>query len=108
MRRDLFVSADVGNPLKASPSVSANRIIVQKDWGLKLEGALCMIRLDAAGQVERIVLCEGKSIAVGGVIVELKQKTSLVEIVVENGRTAVVSGTPGKIEEIKVTRKGER
>ena len=53
-RRDLLVAIDVEDPLGLSPA--GDRVMVQREWGLHLDGEICLIRRDAAGQIGRIAL----------------------------------------------------
>jgi oligo-alginate lyase len=78
-RRDLLIMADVENPLGLSPSVANNRIIVQKEWGVELEGDLCVVRHDQAGKVERVTACSMKYLRIGNFILKLEDKASLIE-----------------------------
>ena len=78
-RRDLLIMADVENPLGLSPSVANDRIIVQKEWGVELEGDLCLVRRDRAGKVERVTACSMKYLRIGNFILKLEDKASLIE-----------------------------
>ena len=78
--RDLFVVADVENPLSLNPSRTEDRVIVQKEWGLCLDGELCLVRRDANGKVRRIVLCRGNAVSIGEVNVKLKRNTDFIEV----------------------------
>jgi len=72
-RRDLFIAADIENPLSLSPSRTERKLIVQKEWELRFDGELCMVRLNAAGRVEQIILCRGNSVSIGDVALEMKR-----------------------------------
>ncbi len=96
-RRYLFVTADVENPLGLNPSRSENKVMVQKEWGLRLDGELCMVRLDAAGKVRRIALCRGNSVGIGDFTLKLKQDTDFLEVNLNQGDVSVVSGNPEDI-----------
>ena len=60
-----------------------------------------MIRRDAAGQVQRIALCRGKSLRVGDLAVTLKTKQPFIEIVLAGGRASVVAGDPDSVKDIR-------
>jgi hypothetical protein len=47
-RHDLFVTMDVGNPLRLRP---AGGMVVQPDWGVRMEGDTCWLRKSADGKV---------------------------------------------------------
>jgi hypothetical protein len=69
-RRDLIVMADVENPLGLQPAFSDTKVLVQPDWGLRLEGELCWVRKRADNSVEKMVLCNGKSAKIGDTVLE--------------------------------------
>jgi hypothetical protein len=60
-RADLFISADAENALGLRPSLAADTVLVQKDWGIRLEGELCLARRNAAGGVDSTVACGGRT-----------------------------------------------
>lgn len=39
---------------------------VQKDWGVRTDAELCLVRLDASGKVKEVVMCKGSFMEVGG------------------------------------------
>ena len=77
-RRDLIVLADVENAQGVQPGFSDAGVLVQPDWGLRLEGEACWVRRRANGSVERVVLCKGKSVRVGDVVLE--EEVEFVEV----------------------------
>jgi len=99
-RRDLFVAADAENPLNLSPSRTEQKVLAQKAWGLRLDGEMCLIRRAASGAIERIVLCQGRSVTAGDVAVTLKRDVDLIEIVLEEESASVVAGRPEEMQEI--------
>ncbi|UCH36008.1 MAG: heparinase II/III family protein [Armatimonadota bacterium] len=101
-RRDLFITADVENPLRLRPSRSAGRILLQRDCGVRLDGELGVVRWDSAGTVERIIMCRGKSLRVGNVSLKLKGETDFVEVAFHDGGADIVAGDSRQIEEIQV------
>ncbi len=94
-RRDLLISMDVENPLGRKPAAGT---VVQKDWGLRTDAELCIVRKNAYGKVSRIAICKGTFLEVGGAAIKLKGKPDLVEIAIEHGRTQVVSGDPNDLD----------
>lgn len=90
-RRDLLVSVDAENPLGRMPAVG---VLAQKDWGLRTDAELCMVRKNAYGGVSRIAICKGSFLEIGVVSIKLKGKTDFIEIAIEHERTRVVSGNP--------------
>jgi hypothetical protein len=90
-RRDLIVAADVENPLGLTPGFSRDAALVQKDWDLRTDAEVCVVREDAAGQVTGVALWNGRSTSVGDVEVDLGKKTGFAEVRIEDGK--VVHGS---------------
>ncbi|HOL26676.1 MAG TPA: heparinase II/III family protein [Phycisphaerae bacterium] len=66
-------AAGVSGPSdEVKPSRAAVDIFVQKETGLRLEGELCLVRLDASGRPERVAAC--RAAGVGFADSELKFK----------------------------------
>ncbi len=65
---------------------------MQKDWDLRSDAELCMVRRDSDGGVARIVLCRGSFVSVGDVMVRLKEPTDFAEMEFADGRASIVSG----------------
>ena len=70
---------------------------MQKEWGLRFDGELCVVRRDADGKVRRIALCRGNSVSIGDVDLKLKQDIDFLEVNINNGVISVVSGNPEDI-----------
>ena len=58
-RRDLFLSLDVENPLGLTPSLAADSIAVQQEWGKRLNAELCWVRQNRDGTVENEIIYRG-------------------------------------------------
>jgi len=99
-RRDLLVSADVEDPLGLTPSLSQDSRLAQKEWRLVTDAELCWLRLNAAGEVERVALCRGSEVRVKDVVLRLKKPTDFVEIRFDAGVPSLVSGNPDDVLEI--------
>ena len=54
--KDLLISAD---------AESAHGIIVQKNWGVRTDAELCLVRLDASGKVKKVAVCKGSFLKIG-------------------------------------------
>ena len=52
------MALDVENPLNLRPSRADGSVHVPA-WGLVTDAELCLVRLDAAGQVEHVAQCGG-------------------------------------------------
>lgn len=61
-RRDIIISADAENPLGLKP---ARGVLVQKDWNLRTDAELCMVRLSKDSKVEYVSLSNGAFLQVG-------------------------------------------
>jgi hypothetical protein len=103
--KDLIISADVENPMGLTPSWQETAVIVQKDAGIRFKGELCWIRWDADGRIDRVVICQGKSISIGTTIIELKVKTTFIEICFGDNRAEVVAGSQDNVEFIKINNR---
>jgi len=64
-RKDIFITADVENPLNQNPSLSENEYLIQKDNAIKLEGELCLLRFNANNEMENISLSRSRSVSIG-------------------------------------------
>jgi hypothetical protein len=99
-RQDLLISADVENPLRATPSIAASGALVQRDWDVRLDGEMCMVRKDGGGNVQHIVLCRGASLSVGDLQVRMKRDVDFIEIRFDGKTARVASGNHEDIQEI--------
>jgi len=52
--KDLLISAD--NP---------HGVMAQKDWGVRTDADLCLVRLNASGKVKKVAVCKGSFVRVG-------------------------------------------
>jgi hypothetical protein len=100
--RDLLIAIDGENPLGLSPSRAEDRITVQEEWGVLLDGEMCLLRRDETGQVCRIVLCHGKSVSAGEVSLVLKREVQFIEIIVDGTTATVSSGATEDIQDILI------
>jgi hypothetical protein len=50
------------------------------------------VRLDAAGELERLVLCRGRSLQIGAWNLELNRSPECLEVVIEGDYASVLSG----------------
>lgn len=101
-RSDLFVSADMENPLVRTPVYDAHNALVNDDWNLRLVGQMCFVRRDALGRIERIALCKGTSVRVGSVSLDMKHETDYIEIAFNPSGPQTVSGDPAGVKNITV------
>jgi len=104
-RRDLIVAADVENPLGMIPSRAQHRVLVQREWGLRLDGELAVVRWDQSAKVQRIVLCKGSSLSVGDIVLKLKSDTDFIEVAFSRGRALVISGNREAVQAITIAGK---
>ena len=106
--RDVFIISDVENPLNLSPSRAVDKILVQEDSKLLLDGEICMVRSDRLGEVNHIALCRGKSLTFGSFEIVLTKDTGFIELVIDGGRAEVVAGSHAAIHTIKAKGKNIR
>lgn len=64
--RDLFILLDVEDPLGRSQRAE-DEPILQKEWGVSLQGEMCLIRKSHAG-VQKVIVGKGKALQVDGLI----------------------------------------
>lgn len=107
-RQDLFLTADVENPLGQTPDLAHSKVIMQKDWNAEVEGEAAFIRKTREGAVERIVLCRGRSLSAGDVAIEMKGLVDHIEVRFEDGRPIIVKGNADAIEDIRIKGKSVR
>jgi len=101
-RKDRIIAADAENPLGLSPSVTVDKILVQKDWDVYCAGQLCLVRFDRSGKLQRIVLCRGKFISVGDVVIKFKNEIEFVEVSFDEKGAKVVSSNPEDVQDIMI------
>jgi len=102
---DLFVAADVENPLGLQPSFQPGQAMCQPDWDLRLDGEACFIRKDHAGKVRHVALANATSCSVGTVTISLHRPADFLEVSLEPSGPVVVTGDPAAVREI-TTRRG--
>jgi hypothetical protein len=91
-RTDLIVAADTENPQGLTPSMAGSSALVQADWGLRLEGELCVVRRSPSGEVTGAALWNGSGLRVGEAALELGEETEFVEAAIKGGRPTILSG----------------
>ena len=96
-QRDLFVTADTENPMGLSPAQAENRVLVQQDWDLRLDGDTCLIRRDRRGRVIRVAACRARTVAAGNCRLEMAPDVEFIEVAVKADKARVVAGRPADI-----------
>ena len=91
-RTDLIVAADVENPQSLEPSLARAGALLQVDWGLRLEGELCVVRRDPSGEVTSGVIWKGRHLSVGEAVLDLARPTEFIEVEFNGGESTIVSG----------------
>ncbi len=99
-RCDLFITADVENPRGLVPSLRLNETLAQKDWGLRCDAEMCLVRRDLDGTVRWIMLCKGRTLSIKDKILRLKKASDFFEVSFNRGQFSVVSGRAENIDEI--------
>jgi Zn ribbon nucleic-acid-binding protein len=99
-RRDLLVAADARN--MQGQSGGPNAVTMQKEWALRTDGELVFARRSTQGAIERLALCRGRSVSIGGNDLLMKSSAEHIEIVFENGVPTVVSGDAAQVQDIRI------
>jgi len=103
-RKDVLITADAENPLQLSPSLAADKRLVQAEAGIQVGAELALVRRGAAGAVERVALSHGDYLRAGELEVRLKQP-AFVELAVEGGRVSLAAGDQTAITEVRLQGK---
>jgi hypothetical protein len=91
-RTDLLLCAD-----------AAGKTLVQPDTGLTTDARLCHVRRDVAGQPNLIAICQGTSLALREVRLELAVRSDFVQIQLHHDGTAtLIEGEPQTIKSLDV------
>lgn len=99
-RSDLFITADVENPLNLSPAWKPGVAVLQPDWSARLVGEACFVRREATGAVSRVALCRAQEVQVGHLTVALQGPAEYLELEVTGDGARVVAGSRENIQEI--------
>jgi hypothetical protein len=99
-RRDVVIATDVENPLGLTPAAVPGQIVVQKGASIRLDGQLAVVRFEATGKPQRMVICLGKSLTAGQTAVRANISTELVEVALGPGGAKVLHGA---VEGVQVT-----
>lgn len=103
-RRDLWMAADVEDPLKRRPERRNSTLLVQKDHRFESDGELGWVRLDANGRIQRAALCRGAALRVAESSVRLKGSVDFVEMRLEGDQASVEGGAAEGIEVRRAAR----
>ena len=79
-RTDLVVAADVENPRGLRPSLESASALFQAEWGLRLEGELCVVRRDPSGEVTGAALWKGRHVSAAEAVLDLARQTEFMEV----------------------------
>jgi Zn ribbon nucleic-acid-binding protein len=93
-RVDLHLALDAEDPLGLKRSGTG--VAVQPDWDVELDGEYAVLRRRGPA-IERILLGNARSLRIGSLRVELRAKTEVVELVLQDGQYQVVSGNPDDV-----------
>lgn len=99
-RSDLWVSADVENPLGKQPSRATNKVMAVNEWGLKVDAEFCFVRRDARGQVSHVALGGATSLRTPEVQLDLVPNTDFIEIGIADGKASVLAGDAGRVRKL--------
>lgn len=94
--RDLLIAVDTEeggrSPVTSANASSPRRMRLQRDWGLRYDGGLCMVRRDGDGRLTRIWSHGGTILQAGDVRVMTKKTGEPAEIWFEIGAARVITG----------------
>jgi hypothetical protein len=96
----VVIATDVENPLGLTPAAVPGQIVVQKGASIRLDGQLAVVRFEATGKPQRMVICLGKSLTAGQTAVRANISTELVEVALGPGGAKVLHGA---VEGVQVT-----
>jgi hypothetical protein len=98
-RTDIFISK---NTEAKSTSSSGDPLVVEKEYGVRFEGDLCLVRFDAAKQPYRLLFCRGKSLRAGELFIQAKSEGARFEIDLKNHESPIVAGSADGLALIEV------
>lgn len=101
-RRDVFMSRNIESAGASEPARSAVPTLVEPESGARFEGDLCLIRFDAANQPERVVICRGNSLGLGGFFVQVNDPQASFELELGRPDAPVVAGPAEAVDLIEV------
>jgi hypothetical protein len=97
-RRDVILALDPEGGNEGLPTTSP---AIQKETGVRLDGELCWVRLDPSGKPRRILLCKGRRLEVEGIEVQMKAEANVIEIELDAGGAAILSGAAENVDAIR-------
>lgn len=97
-RQDLWMAADS----KGSPPADVHPLLVQKESQLALDGDLAFVRRSGSGDVERLMLCRGRSLRAGSVMLQMRHAVDWIEVEIKAGQATVLSGPADEIERLTI------
>ena len=74
--------------------------VTQEETGVRLEGELCWVRLDPSRRPRRVALCKAARLEVEGIEVRMKKMAEFVEIDLDPGGAAILSGAAEDVEAV--------
>jgi hypothetical protein len=89
---DLVVAADPGTAVEGRTADQPSMSLRVPEREVRLDGDLCVIRLDASGKVERLALWQGRGVAVGDLEVALEAASEFVEVEMTDQGSWIVAG----------------
>jgi hypothetical protein len=97
-RRDVLISRNVERE-----SDSRATTLFEKETGARFEGDLCLVRLGATTRPERVLICRGKSLRIGKLVVQASNSRASFEIDLSNKAAPVVAGAADAVGLIEIT-----
>ena len=92
-RTDFLVAAGPGE---------AGRVLVQPGWGLATDADFCLVRHGQTGEIEQLLLVNGRSLKCGRLDLELRAVSPLFEAAVRDGKLVILHGSAGDVRQINL------
>ena len=93
-RRDVILTRDVENTVRDRGQM------LRRDWSMRTDGELCMVRRGADGSVSRIAICNGKSLRAGDTALDFEERAEYAEVGFESGSPEILAGSGDLIQQV--------
>ena len=86
-RRDVILTRDVENTVRDGGQM------LRRDWSMRTDGELCIVRRGPDGLASTIVICNGKSFRAGDTALDFENRTEYAEVGFESGAPVILAGS---------------
>jgi oligo-alginate lyase len=91
--------ADGRRDLLIAQQATGNEVTV---GDIRTDAELLLVRRDASGAVQRIAICHGRAVTLGGFTLRLKRAVDFLEVLIEGGVAKVAAGSKDDVESLTV------